>query len=79
MVVADARSILADYREMGERLWERFRTKSRDDQFWYYGRGELLRVFRETNTGRLAVELASTLTLLQSIVSGPARPREFNR
>ncbi len=30
----NARSILADYREMGERLWERFRTKSRDDQFW---------------------------------------------
>src|SRR5271157_1107490 len=69
--VNNIRSILADYREHGEPLWERFRTKSRDDQFWYYG--ELLRVFRETNTGRLAVELASTLALLQATASGPVR------
>jgi (p)ppGpp synthase/HD superfamily hydrolase len=72
--VNNIRSILADYREHGERLWERFRTKSRDDQFWYYG--ELLRVFRETNTGRLAVELASTLSLLQATASGLASPAE---
>ena len=70
--VNNIRSILADYREHGERLWERFRTKSRDDQFWYYG--ELLRVFRQTNTGRLAVELASTLSLLQASAPGLASP-----
>lgn len=66
--VHNARSVLADYREHGERLWERFRTRSRDDQFWYYG--ELLRVFQEANTGRLAVELASTLSQLRAIASG---------
>jgi (p)ppGpp synthase/HD superfamily hydrolase len=69
--VNNARSILADYRQHGERLWERFRTKSRDDQLWYYG--ELLRVFQETNTGRIAVELASTLSLLRTAVSEAAR------
>jgi (p)ppGpp synthase/HD superfamily hydrolase len=70
--VQNARAILADYRQYGESLWERFRTKSRDDQFWYYG--ELLRVFQETNTGRLAVELAVTLSLLQATASGSAGP-----
>ncbi len=70
--VDNIRSILADYREHGERLWERFRTKSRGDQFWYYD--ELLRVFQETHTGRLAVELASALSLLRTAASGPASP-----
>ncbi|SPE42573.1 Metal dependent phosphohydrolase [Candidatus Sulfopaludibacter sp. SbA3] len=60
----NARSILGDYREFGEPFWERFRTRSRDDQLWYYG--ELVQVFRQTKTGRLAVELASTLSLLQA-------------
>ncbi len=72
--VHNIRSILADYRVLGESLWERFRTRSRDDQFWYYG--ELLRVFQGTNTGRLAVELASTLSLLRAAASGPANLSE---
>ena len=75
--VHNLRSILADYREHGERLWERFRTRNRDDQFWYYC--ELLRVFQETNTGRLAVELASTLSLLRATASEPASPTESKR
>ena len=31
----NARSMAADYREIGERLWDRFNA-SRDDQEWYY-------------------------------------------
>jgi (p)ppGpp synthase/HD superfamily hydrolase len=31
----NARAILADYRRLGERLWNRFNAK-RDDQLWYY-------------------------------------------
>jgi (p)ppGpp synthase/HD superfamily hydrolase len=72
----NARSILADYGELGEGLWKRFRTRSRDDQFWYYG--ELLRIFRATNTGRHAEELAKTLSLLQAAagtaITGKPKP-----
>jgi (p)ppGpp synthase/HD superfamily hydrolase len=32
----NARAILADYRAVGEPLWDRFTTKSRDDQLWFY-------------------------------------------
>jgi (p)ppGpp synthase/HD superfamily hydrolase len=52
----NTRSILADYRECGERVWERFRTRSREDQIWYYG--ELVRIFR--GSGKLAAELEIT-------------------
>jgi (p)ppGpp synthase/HD superfamily hydrolase len=34
--VDNARAILADYRVEGEAIWQRFRTKSRDDQLWFY-------------------------------------------
>ena len=30
-----ARAMLADYRSVGEDLWERF-TEGRDEQLWYY-------------------------------------------
>ncbi len=50
----NARSVLTDYRERGEAVWSRFRTKSGSDQLWYYR--ELVRAFKE-GTGRLAREL----------------------
>ncbi len=50
----NARSLLSDYREVGEALWERFRTRSGDDQLWYYER--LAEAF--AGSGRLANELA---------------------
>ena len=42
--VHNLRSILADYRRIGDKLWERF-TGKRDGTLWYYG--ELLRVYQE--------------------------------
>jgi (p)ppGpp synthase/HD superfamily hydrolase len=32
----NARAIVADMREIGNDLWQRFSTKSGDDQIWYY-------------------------------------------
>ena len=34
--IHNARAIAADYRALGETLWERFAPRTRDDQLWYY-------------------------------------------
>jgi len=65
--VDNARSILADYERIGDKLWERFNA-GRDDQIWYYQsavaaydaagfQGPLLEELR-----RLVVEMASRTT-----------------
>jgi (p)ppGpp synthase/HD superfamily hydrolase len=59
----NARCILADCRKIGEHVWERFRTKSRDDQLWYYA--ELVRAFNETSTAALAEELGRVVAELR--------------
>ena len=61
----NARSLLADYREVGEELWLRFnRTSGRAGQRWYYGR--LAEVLAERMAGSrgsvLADDLARTVT-----------------
>lgn len=43
----NARSVLSDYRESGENLWERF-NGGREGTLWYYG--ALVEAFRETDT-----------------------------
>ena len=63
----NSRSLLFDYREVGDSLWQRFRTKSREDQLWCYR--QLCRVFLEREVGSLAVELDRTVTELASISS----------
>ena len=63
--VHNARCLLADYRSLGEELWSRFRTKSADDQLWYYR--ELCAAFRSRTTP-LAVELCRTVAQLHGEV-----------
>lgn len=41
----NARCILADYREIGEELWNRFKTR-KEGTLWYYQ--ELVRVYRQS-------------------------------
>jgi hypothetical protein len=43
----NARSMLADYRRIGERLWDRF-NGGRDGTLWYYA--ELLQGYRQALT-----------------------------
>jgi len=59
----NARAILADYRVLGEKLWERFNA-GRDDQFWYYE--ELVKMFRGAGAiGRLIDELQRVVKAIQ--------------
>jgi hypothetical protein len=52
--VHNARSILFDYREHGESLWDRF-SASGDETLWYYE--QLVLAFQHGGGGRLVEEL----------------------
>jgi (p)ppGpp synthase/HD superfamily hydrolase len=54
----NARAILADYRRMGDDLWERF-TAGRDEQLWYY-RG-LVAALRKADYGGQSRSLVDQL------------------
>lgn len=61
--VHNARSILLDYRERGENLWERFNAKG-DEQLWYYR--ELVKAFRQPDCSRLVDELERVTSELEA-------------
>lgn len=64
----NARSILSDYRQVGEDLWDRF-TGKKEGTLWYYG--ALLDAFRETGTKPAIVdELDRTITELNRLAGG---------
>jgi (p)ppGpp synthase/HD superfamily hydrolase len=69
--IHNVRALTRDYRRMGEEVWKRFRTKSRNDQIWFYGM--LARVFFEGGVG-LAEELDRAVAELCR-ETGAARPR----
>jgi hypothetical protein len=46
--VHNARSILADYRVLGAKLWQRFNAPSACNQLWYYG--ELLQAYEQRHS-----------------------------
>jgi GTP pyrophosphokinase len=61
----NARAILRDYREHGDRLWARFKT-GREDQLWYY-RG-LVDAFRASGaTGYLIDELDRVVSDIEAL------------
>jgi (p)ppGpp synthase/HD superfamily hydrolase len=68
----NARSVLSDYRRVGNALWTRFRTKNPEDHLWYFN--ELANVFTESQTGSLAEELCRATGELNVAVQ--ARLRE---
>jgi (p)ppGpp synthase/HD superfamily hydrolase len=61
----NARSLVTDYRSVGERLWERFNA-SRDETLWYYR--SLVGVFQETGGGAMADELARVVSELERLI-----------
>ncbi len=66
----NARAILADYREIGELLWERFNAE-RDETLWYYR--ELSTLFARRRPSRLSEELESVVAeLLETCRGGGA-------
>jgi (p)ppGpp synthase/HD superfamily hydrolase len=61
----NVRSILTDYREQGESVWERFEGE-RDGTLWYYR--ALLDEFQRTDANRIVRELARLVQDLESVV-----------
>jgi (p)ppGpp synthase/HD superfamily hydrolase len=58
----NARSVLADYREIGEPVWDRFQGK-RDGTLWYYR--ALLDEFERKKTNRIVNELERVVIELE--------------
>jgi len=63
----NARSVLADYREIGEPVWERFHGK-RDGTLWYYR--ALLDEFRRGKLNPLIHQLARVINELEAAAAG---------
>jgi GTP pyrophosphokinase len=62
----NARAILADYRVIGEALWQRF-SGGREGTLWYY-RG-LVRAFREAGPGELIEELDRVVSEIERLAA----------
>lgn len=72
----NARTILTDYRELGESIWERFQGR-RDGTLWYYR--ALLQEFQRRETNRVVRELERVVKELETISSGKLAVRKRNR
>lgn len=71
----NVRSILADYRQVGESVWERF-NGGREGTLWYY-RALLEEFRREPN--RLVVEFELAVRELERMAGSPESWQEANR
>lgn len=67
----NVRTILADYRRDGNKIWQRFSGK-KEGTLWYYR--ELSREYRRRGTNRIAVELSITMDELEQLVSPRSAP-----
>ena len=66
--VHNARSLVRDHREEGARLWERFPTRTIEDQLWYYG--ALLELFESRRPGPLTKDLREAADELTALAAG---------
>jgi (p)ppGpp synthase/HD superfamily hydrolase len=69
--LANARAILADYREAGDAVWTRFNA-NRDQILWYYR--ELVKAFRQAGGPPLVEELDRVVQALEGLVTASGRP-----
>jgi len=60
----NARAILEDYRQIGPRIWERFK-RGRQEQLWYFD--ELLAVYKASEASRIVDELERVVNELKGI------------
>jgi (p)ppGpp synthase/HD superfamily hydrolase len=60
----NVRSILKDYRQLGDRVWERFKGK-KDGTLWYYH--SLVEAFRQAESTPIVEELARTVLELNQL------------
>jgi (p)ppGpp synthase/HD superfamily hydrolase len=66
----NARSILVDYRRIGEPIWQRFRGK-REGTLWYYR--ALLKELQRKHSNRLVDELERVVAELEAVVAAEDR------
>jgi (p)ppGpp synthase/HD superfamily hydrolase len=59
----NVRTLIRNQRRMGERIWERFLTRSRDDQVWAYGMAAAM--YQRQGIGVMADELAGAVSELE--------------
>jgi (p)ppGpp synthase/HD superfamily hydrolase len=71
----NARSVLADYREFGESVWERFQGK-RDGTLWYYR--SLVDEFRKRDANPLVNQLERIVNQLEAAASENPDPSLFS-
>ncbi len=64
----NARAILEDFREIGDKIWTRF-TAGRDGNLWYYR--ALLTAFRPRTGNRLWHELDRTVAEIEKLAAAP--------
>ena len=64
----NVRSIVADYRELGEQIWERFQGK-RDGTLWYYR--ALLDEFKRKKPNRIVNEFERVVLELEALTASP--------
>ena len=65
----NARSILADYREFGPKVWERFK-RGRNDQILYFD--SLVRILKSPKPNRIVSELERVVAELKQLSAGEA-------
>ncbi len=70
----NARSILNDYRLIGENVWERFHG-GKDGTLWYYR--AVLEAFRSTGSTPLFDELERVVSELESLVSSSTNDKQL--
>jgi len=66
----NVRTLVKDYRRMGERIWTRFMTRSGEDQIWAYR--SAAEAFQAAGTGALADELMSAVNELSRLAAAEA-------
>ncbi len=69
----NARSILSDYRTLGETVWRRF-AGGKNGTLWYYQ--TLLAVYQERSTAPMVAELEQTLSDLETLIRRASSPTE---
>ena len=67
----NARAILADFRRVGDKVWERF-NGGKDGTLWYYR--ELVKAFREVGPHFMAEELDRVVTELEHLAGAKQPP-----
>lgn len=66
--IHNIKSTIIDYQEVGDDIWQRFTTKNKDDQIWWY-ESILQAIIKRKAPSRLVDELSSLIEKLHSNIN----------